>query len=51
MASARNFTTLQAVNFCLDNDGDSSIGGLTTDEEEEIDRELLDQDSYASCER
>ena len=33
----KNYSTDEALEYCLDSDGDSSIGGLDTDEEEEID--------------
>ena len=42
----RNYTTDEALEFCLDSDGDSSIGGLDTDEEDEIDMALLGDESY-----
>ena len=36
----RSYTTDEALEYCLDSDGDSSTGGLDTDEEEEIDLAL-----------
>jgi len=35
----------QAVDFCLESDEDSSTGGLSTDEEEELDNALVGSDN------
>ena len=45
--SRKNFSLEFAVEYCMnsdDSDVDSSIGSLTSDEEEEIDNLLLNQD-------
>lgn len=47
MPKSRNYTTDEALEFCLDSDGDSSFGGLETDEEEEIDMALIGDDSHS----
>ena len=42
MATGKKLALDEAVGYFLDSDEDSSTGGLTTDEELEIDLEMLD---------
>lgn len=47
VSSTKNISLDSAIEYCInsdDSDIDSSIGGLTSDEEEEIDNLLLAQD-------
>ena len=51
MATGKKLSLDEAVAYCLDSDEDFSTGGLTTDEELEIDSEMLDNHYNTSDER
>lgn len=45
MAAKKCFSVEDAVAYCLESDEDSSTGGMSSGEEEELDKELL-QNNY-----
>ena len=51
MATGKKLALDEAVGYCLDSDEDSSTGGLTTDEELEIDLKMLNDHRNTSDER
>ena len=51
MATKKKLPLDEAVAYCLDSDIDSCTGNLTTDEELEIDSEMLDNHYSTSDER
>ena len=41
MADRKSYTLAEAVDYCVNSDIDSCTGGLSSGEEEELDRELI----------